>query len=678
MKNRIRQIVCMMLMLGLVLGTIRYGGETSVQAADVSSSTTLNGSAVSGNTSSTSSTTTETKYYRWHRAYTVDDLKKYTDSDENTTNTTNYSGKWVPIVIVACYGDQKNPTMYYWNRKTKLDEWTTGRVPYMTAVDKTTSTGLYLSDAITNGKEDSFITEGDMGAMHMYYHGYITDKRQDNGADNYTVKTDAWSLTQDDVDAYSSDAPETVWGSLTYLTLGIDINDVKKWNGTKGLPTTTGQNDDETYRLAWTFYQDEIKGQFLIANLFADSLDEVISSDTYATVFGAATELTWSHFWEAIPTTNTRHVLDSIARPYIFDNFSSNKVLEGEDARSTILSAYNDKYSDSSVRASFRIYIGEEIDTQSNLKTTTVSDGMTMRIGYGDQVGSGSSITVKEGGTLIIPEDGLLYLDGTINIDGGTVIVSKNATITSTKYTPVKDNGKYGSKGFAYDPGRYGRIECFNGGRLLIQGGAKLYLNQGLILDNGTCVNNGMLVLNQLLTMVNSEMQIKSKGYLGVGFSYGTQPKYFYMETKRPSENLYVNANENNYRPSVIALKIDDSSKIVFNATQSANSTSEDRLEISGLALYFSKQSDVNTIGQLTDACVEFYDNFVSPLETTKFEFNSSNYDKIAAKEKNQVVCIKTGYSNDSDKFTYEMVPSDFLNKCSVTATFANQNAGGN
>ena len=640
MRKKIKQIVCVLLMMGLMLGTIHYE-VTPVEAAGVSLDT-------------------ETEYYEWHRAYSADDLKKYTNADGETTN---YKGKWVPIIIVACYGSDDNQTMYYWNRACEQGKYCKPEVnPYMTTLDGTTETGLYLKNAIENGKEDGFITRGDMSALHMYYHGTQTSSRMGG-----EITEDAWSLTSEDVSYYSSDNPGTVWGFNYFFGLALDVNKVLKWNGADKLPKTKSDNDsDYEYEQGWTFYNDNKQGQFLISNVFAWPLSKKLDSDVYAPTLGGA------YFWGNylgknynFPYLKARNVLQSPlwVSANIWDS-STGKIKTGNAAREAILSKYNSEYnshSDSAeLRVNFRVYVGEKMDTQGGtLKNMTITDGMTQTISYGSSLESGSSITVEKGGTLIIPEDGLFYLDGTIYVNGGTVIVGRNACITSEETTAVRTNNKEVNQGLT------GRIECNSGGSLLIQSNAKIYLNHGLtLLDYSTCVNNGMLILNQLLHMENSELQIKANGYLGLGFSYGKQSRLFVLETKHASQNLYNSDNTSNYRPSAMELNINENNRILVEGT--AGSGIESKIEMSRLAYLFinNRETVRKYLDNFAQSCILFDDNEESPsVENGNFQFASATNDQDTDTGEEKTVYLKLNYRSTGGAYTGKNVKSGVLNK---------------
>ncbi len=635
MRRKIRQIACVVLMMSLMLATIRYG-VTPVQAAGVSSGT---------------------EYYTWHRAYTPDDLKKYTDA---TGKTTDYKGKWVPIIIVACYGDSANPTMYYWNRECRTGDYRnkTESIPYMTKLDGTTSTGIYLQNAISSGSEDSFVTRGDMGAMHMYYHGEQSSARKCNGKD-VSIVSEAWSLTSSDVEDFSSDKPGKLWGfKNTSREISMDLSNVQAWYDADKLPLTRSIDQDEfDFEQAWTFYQDNTAGQFLIANLFAWPTCDDLNQGNTARVMTIGGGYAWFYHWSPWgyfyePDPDHREVLMT---PYIVENnarivqdASQGKLISGDAARRATLEGYNKLYSNSNTRASFRIYVGEQTEAEQVLKSATVTDGSTLEVGYGNVLKSGSTIEVQEGGTLIIPENGLFYLNGTIYINGGTVIVGQNACITSEESTDVRQTDK--DVGLGYD----GRIEAFNGGKLLIQGGAKVYLNHGLKLDDSTCTTSGILVLNQLLSMNNAQMNVELKGYLALGFSYGRLTQFFKLEKNHASANLSANGSVNTYRPSLMQMNVTDSKVILYGMN------TYDRIEMSSLSYKFLQQYMNTQLDAFTDSCVLFNNNnynYNFATETTGWQL-AVGADGSGGSSK--TVGIRTDY-NDQKTYTTLSVNENLL-----------------
>lgn len=638
MKRKTRCMICAGLMISLILGS-GYYEVTPVEAAGVSS---------------------DTEYYQWHRAYTPDDLKKYTDASGNTTD---YQGKWVPIVIVACYGDQNNPSMYYWNRNTPAysfdgdDE----SYPYMTPVDDTSSTGIYLQNAIKNEQEDSFITKGDMGAMHMYYHGYSTSMRKSYWArENASIglSADAWSLTSDDVEAYSSDTPERVWGLMNHDTrIGLDLSNVITWKGTEGVPQTKSIHDSETlFEQAWTFTQDRTSGQFLIFNKFGWPFNDYLRgvlSNAYMPTIGAAFAWDWTYG----PSEDDRHILmtpkDAAAYTTQWQSTGSGSgyvYIKNDDAlREDVLAEYYDAYDEDSSRASFRVYVGEPVTTEQVLKKQTVADGSTLKVGYGNVLKSESTIEVQEGGTLIVPESSLFYLDGTIYLNGGTMIVEKNACITSEESTQVRQTDQDIGTGYK------GRIECYNGGKLVIQDGAKVYLDQGLQMETGTCVNNGILALNQLLYLSDSRLQIQQNGYLSLGFSYGKMSQFFMLETQHASGNLYTDENKCNYRPGVMQLNVDNS-KVILQGKKVS-----DRIEMSTLEYEFLKQTSDSQLDSFLDSCVLFADSN-DPSEMTGWELVTGKSGDSGKSSSNKTVGIRTDYKSEGT-YTSISVGENLLKK---------------
>lgn len=223
MRKRIKQTASILLVLVLLLAG-SYHGTLPVYAADDS-----------------------VHLYQWHRAESVEDLKKYIDEDRNTTD---YTGKWVPIIIVAEYSDGKQ---FYINRDTRqaIRKGEAELIPVMNEVGSNNTVGAMLKNGIRSGRD--FISRGDLGAMHMYYHGeqskkYVQKVYDENGMLRWiydtNITSEVWSLTNDNVADYSDAKPNTVYG-LQYHTpffspdyLALDQNAVKEWKGTGGLPKT--------------------------------------------------------------------------------------------------------------------------------------------------------------------------------------------------------------------------------------------------------------------------------------------------------------------------------------------------------------------------------------------------------------------------------------------------------
>lgn len=582
--------------------------------------------------SSENGTTTGIKYYKWHRAESTDDLKRYIDDNGNITD---YTGKWVPIVLVANYWDNQK---YYVNRQSELKSYyKNDKVPYMKAVDNTTSTGAYLKNAIDENKS-TFITKGDMGAMHMYYHGNQTSNR--NGGASITA--DAWSLTSSDVTDYSSENPKEVWGIQNHQEcLTFDMDNVEKWSDAKAIPISKCPRGDYTgheFQQAWTFYQYTSERQFLLANPFAWPLCDDLTSSywkpaAHALILGCDGD-------------KYRDVLTGFpewsARATVYSNTEATRTYSGDKLRSNIVSAYDNYFMGKSYRMGFTVYIGEEISGTAEITDTTISNGSTMQLNYGNIISNGHAIYVKKGGTLIIPEDSVIYLDGTIYIEGGTVIVGKNACISSLGST-IPRTGRQDDGIFDY----FGRIECYDSGLLLLQEGSKVFLNHGLSLDNAVCVNNGNLVLNQMLTMNDAQLQIGSSGHLGVGFMYGINPEFFVLETKYPSQNLRdLGVSGNHYNPSIAAMSFNNSKILVDSSDISS------KIEMSTMTYDFLNGASSSNLKNFESSCVEFYGSFGETTEKDGFSFVSAK----TVNEYNSAFKMDCGIRldyNDANSYTY-------------------------
>lgn len=643
MKRVMKRITGILLVICMLLATIHY--NTPRALAD-------GGSSKSEETSS--------GYYQWHKAKTTDDLKRYLVENEDPVN---YKGKWVPIIIVACYNDQP---LYYWNSQCEAKKYGSESelAPYMRSIDDTTETGSYLKAAVSDNK-DTFISKGDLGAMHMYYHGKQTSGdgyREPNGL---SITEEAWSLTTSSVGDYSSDTPSTLWGVQNHWSyIAMDLNNVKTWSGTTTLPITTcprGDYSDSQFHQAWTFYNDtkngeDMEGQFLITNVFAwplgDDLDWTAgkTDSAYAITIGAALSNS-SRYSEA--SVKTRGVLQTASRAagYIY---GKNHVYSGDELKNSIVNQFNYKYGEygsSDTRVSFQIYIGEEIKGQSELNDTTISKGMTTTLAYGNIISIGHSIYVKKGGTLIIPENGLLYLDGTIYVEGGTLIIGKNACVSSQTSTPPRvternDNG---------DSGYSGRIECYNGGVMIIQEGAKVFLNHGLSMDNGACVNDGTLVLNQLLSMSYSQIQIGQTGNLGLGFYYGPDPTLFVHEKTYPSQNLATqNQQGNHYFCSVLLLSFFNSRILMDTTDATSADTRSNMLQMSAMTYEYMQAEDAITMNIFPNGISYYYGTPGNVKEISSLSFKLKN----ETKELGSVVYdigIRTNYKA-AGTYTYHAI----------------------
>ena len=471
MRKKRTRLLSIILVFGMLLANILHE-NTPVQAAGDSSS----------------------DLYRWYQAKSVDDLKEY------AKDKTSYKGKWIPIIIVATYADG---TSYYWNRKTRMGTWHSGEselIPQDMMSLGYSKTGLVLKNGMKSGKE--FYSKGDLGALHMYYHGNVTS----NYEDGY-VKADAWSLTNDAVEDNSTTAASTVYGIQNHSSyVALDQNNVKQWRGADALPVTyspRGSSKDQ-FEQAWTFYEDRYSDCFLISNMFSwakryklkDGWDGIYAPTIGCVLSGA------SRF--ADPSEKHRDTLEAPSRAaaVIYSKKAEGKVLRGEDARQAILKQYEKKYNKASTRVRFKIFVGQKVKGQQTWKSTTIEKNQTDVVGNGNVIPKDTSIFVEQGATLVIPEDTFVFLDGTI-INEGTVIIEKNAVVTSEKDSRNEN----------------AQIVCQNGGNLLVMDNACVFLGKGLVLKDASAVNKGTLIAYKNFVMQNAQMQMADRGRMFLGFS---------------------------------------------------------------------------------------------------------------------------------------------------------------
>lgn len=507
MRKRGKQIVCILLAFALLLGDAVHG-ELPVRAAQTGSG-----------------------LYQWHRAMSVEDLRKYTVD----RNTTDYQGKWVPIIIVAEYSDG---TQYYINRKTRLAK-RSGEyeyIPHMNRVSESDSVGLVLTNAMKSGED--FVTRGDLGAMHMYYHGEVTQYYGSNYA-----RAEAWSLTAEAVKDYSNNSVDTVYGirgNASYYAM--DQNKVESQGGKGYLPQTycpaSGHTDKKYhFKQAWTFLEDRRSGYFLISNLFTNWISYTNLNGVYALTWGAA--LDGNSRYDP-PRLKTRDMIETPSRAagYVYgddgnviQNRVSKETVQGtsdtqnsdtqksdtqKSVRDKILEQYDYKYDDPATRVWFKIYIGEEIPGNLTVPGSTLK-GQTKVLGVGSTIPAGTTIKVEKDATLIIPEDAFVFLDGTID-NKGTVIVEKGAVVSSALDTDTGDISQ-----------QTGQIVCQDGGQLLVMEDAHIYLACGLILkNNGVAVNKGTIVAGRTFTLEDSQIQMADQGRLAIGFRFG-KPSSLYQ-----------------------------------------------------------------------------------------------------------------------------------------------------
>ena len=269
------------------------------------------------------SSDSRTATYLWHKAETLDDLKGEWD-DSLGTATESYKGKWIPIIIVAEYPDGSK---YYMNRNVTYanahskDSYV--KIPQLTVVSKYSGVvGATLYSGIESGTD--FYSIGDLGAMHMYYHGNVSKSfRVGRYGDDYkTTTADAWSLSSDANLVNENATPSTVLGvSGAQNKWTLDINEVATWRGVDDIPDTTGHYrymttgygytyDEQTQ--AWTFLQDYTKGSgssglqvdnghFNVANFFG-----------HGPYYNAHYYTTWIPLWGSLGKGDS----DDTEKPY--------------------------------------------------------------------------------------------------------------------------------------------------------------------------------------------------------------------------------------------------------------------------------------------------------------------------------------------------------------------------
>lgn len=506
MKKRIRQALGLMLAFVTLFGATAQYGLQALHAEE-KKDTQLSG------------------MYEWHRAMTVDDLRGA--YNEMTGLRDGYDNQWVPIIIVAEY---KDGTQYYINRNTKLAKRDSEQelIPFMNPVSSSDSVGLMLSNGMKS--EDTFITKGNLGAMHMYYHGVA----KHSYGDNY-IQAEAWSLTNEAVTDYSSKAVETVYGveylyDNKYLAARycLDQNKVERWGESGSLPLTQSPNDtDWDYKMytGWTFQPDRKDGYFLISDMFAQRVSDSSLSGIDAPTWGCALDGKTRY---ASPNIKRRNMIETPSRAAAFTRGDDGNVVQIEENTKTkkleinntllkkMQDQYDNKYDNPETRVWFKIYIGKELEGSVEQQTGSITGTKDYRLS-GTNIAKGVEITVEEGATLTIKENTYCYLDGTIT-NKGTIIVEKGATITSAAQGP-------GDAAF-----RTGKIDC-QGGKLLVMEGAKLYLAEGLLLNNNaSVVNRGLIIVGDTFEFNDSMIQMADGGRLMIGFA-NNSPSTFHYKT---------------------------------------------------------------------------------------------------------------------------------------------------
>ena len=137
---------------------------------------------------------------------------------------------------------------------------------------------------------------------------------------------------------------------------------------------------------------------------------------------------------------------------------------------------------------SFRIYTYREVQCDAVVKSFTVGKGATYSVDSQLIVNEGVTITVEDGGVLMV--DDCLLNNGKILVkNGGTVIVNEGGYI------------------MAYDNNALGEI-TLDGGNMIIMDGAKVICDQwggSLLAENGaTILNRGLLMIGNALIMNNN------------------------------------------------------------------------------------------------------------------------------------------------------------------------------
>lgn len=139
----------------------------------------------------------------------------------------------------------------------------------------------------------------------------------------------------------------------------------------------------------------------------------------------------------------------------------------------------------------FRIYTYRPVEYDAIVKSFTIGKGATYSIDRQLIVDKGVTITVEEGGVLMV-DDHLLNNGSIVVQNGGTVIVNEGGYIMS----------------YAKDAG--GKI-ALNGGNLIIMDGAKVICDQ----DGGVLeAKNASAIVNRGLLLVGSTLSLNNSSYL--------------------------------------------------------------------------------------------------------------------------------------------------------------------
>lgn len=150
----------------------------------------------------------------------------------------------------------------------------------------------------------------------------------------------------------------------------------------------------------------------------------------------------------------------------------------------------------------FRIYTYRPVEYDAIVKSFTIGKGATYSIDKQLIVDKGVTITVEDGGVLMV-DRGLLNNGKIIVKNGGTVIVNEGGYI------------------MAYDKNALGEI-TLNGGNMIIMDGGKVICDQSggsLLAENGaTILNRGLLMVGNMLIMnKNAVLKNESNAMLLLG-----------------------------------------------------------------------------------------------------------------------------------------------------------------
>jgi hypothetical protein len=150
----------------------------------------------------------------------------------------------------------------------------------------------------------------------------------------------------------------------------------------------------------------------------------------------------------------------------------------------------------------FRIYTYRPVEYDAIVKSFTIGKGATYSIDKQLIVDKGVTITVEDGGVLMV-DRGLLNNGKIVVKNGGTVIVNEGGYI------------------MAYDKNALGEI-TLNGGNMIIMDGGKVICDQSggsLLAENGaTILNRGLLMVGNMLIMnKNAVLKNESNAMLVVG-----------------------------------------------------------------------------------------------------------------------------------------------------------------